>query len=273
MILRKPWLIFCFLTSFFCILLAIILSFTGTHPFPGIWKALLIVTIAQIGSSIFYPMVVGYFYERMKYNEGVETVWNVFRDLSDGGIIRFYMDREESGRPQNALLDLRNSFNTHRKGEIKLIGVSLRVFFNQAGPFYKSIYKLCDLAKDVESIKIRALISHPDSPEVFNRTKIETPDQLENPLIKIEINSTIVSIENLNKDFKNTPIDYGYYKEAPYCTCIIFTDKCFFSPNILAKDPPVRLPMIVFQKNSNGYKKLEQYFDHIWKTKIMTEKV
>ena len=268
MIFKKPWLLFCFLTSLFLILMAVVLTFTGKPGVSITHKELIVIFLAQIGGAIFFSLLVGYFYDKLRYEEGVETIWTVFRDLSEGGIIRFYMDREEHDRPQNALVDLRKEFDKVRSGEVKLVGVSLRVFFNQTGPFYTSIYKICELSKNVDNIRIRALVSHPDSPEVINRANIETPDQIENPLIKIDIRSTIASINNLNKTFEKQPVQYGYYNQAPYCTCIIFPDKCYFSPNILAKDPPVRLPMIVFQKDSNGYQKLNKCFEHLWETKV-----
>ncbi len=263
-VFKKPWLIICFLVSLFFILLAVILSYTGVNTQTNIWKALFIIIIAQFGSAIFFPMVVGYFYDKIRQSQETETIWNVFRDLSDGGIIRVYTDREKNDRTQNALIDLDRAFQNHREGEVCLIGVSLRVFFNQPGPFYQSIYQICKFSKQCDSLGIRALVSNPESPEVQNRAAIETPGMQNDPLIKIDISSTVKSIENLNTNFPNTPISYGYYDQAPYCTCVLFPDKCYFSPNILATDPPVRLPMIVFQKESHGYQKLSQYFEYLW---------
>ena len=47
----------------------------------------------------------------------------------------------------------------------------------------------------------------------------------------------------------------------------MFPDKCYFSPNLLSTDPPVRLPMVVFSAKSHGYKKLEEYFEYLWQNK------
>lgn len=268
MIFRHPKLIFWFLVSCFLILLSIILSVSGNQTPQNLYEVLFILFIAQIGGTILFPMLVGYFYDKIKHKDQAETIWTVFKDLSDGGILRVYMDREENKHEQNALIDLRNEFDNLRSGEVKLVGVSLRVFFNQTGPFYRSIYKICELAELNENMKVRALVSHPLSPEVFNRAKIETPNRLNDPLIKIDIRSTIVSIENLNNNFAKHPVGYGYYCQAPYCTCIIFPDKCYFSPNILSHDAPVRLPMVVFQKGSHGYEKLDKYFEYLWEVKI-----
>jgi hypothetical protein len=69
---------------------------------------------------------------------------------------------------------------------------------------------------------------------------------------------------HLNSQFKSKVIEYGYYDCCPYCTLVIFPDKCYFSPNILSVDAPVRLPMVIFRAGSHGYQKLDAYFDYLW---------
>lgn len=263
--LTNPRILIWFFLSFFLIVLSVILSVSLDHLSEKPFTSITIIILGQLGACIFFPLLVGYFYDKLKRKNQAETIWTIFKDLSDGGIIRVYMDREENEHEQNAHIDLRSDFDDFRSGEVKLVGVSLRVFFNQTGPFYRSIYKICELGEISKSIKIRALISHPESPEVYNRAKIETPNRVNDPLIKIDIKSTVASIENLNNNFSSGPIKYCHYEQAPYCTCIIFPEKCYFSPNILSSDAPVRLPMIVFQRDSHGYKKLNEYFEYLWK--------
>ena len=147
MIFKNIWLLSCLLISIFIILLSIVLAFNGGKS-PNIWEALAILFLAQIGGTILFPILVGYFYDKIKRDHDVETIWTVFKDLSDGGILRVYKDREENVYEQNALLDLRNAFENVRDGEIRLVGVSLRVFFNEPGPFFRSIYKLCEYDKN-----------------------------------------------------------------------------------------------------------------------------
>jgi len=100
----------------------------------------------------------------------------------------------------------------------------------------------------------------------MNRAKLETPDRLNDPLIKIDIKSTIASIQNLNRLYGKGSVEYNLYLSAPYCTAVIFPDKCYFSPNLLSQVAPVRLPMIVFGMNSHGYEKINYYFDYLWNT-------
>lgn len=228
------------------------------------WQLITII-IATVSSSIFFPLLVGYFYD--KFKEEGESIWGAIKEFSEGGILRVYKNREESEDKENAVNDLKKAFSEHRKGKIKMMGVSLRVFFNPVGPFYQSVSNICKLHKDNNKVGIQALVCDPNSPEASNRAKIETP-RGGYPGIEKDINLTICSIQNLNERCGSVTIKYGYYSSAPYCTLIIFPNKCYFSPNILATDAPVRLPMIVFFAESHGYKKLEQYFEYLWKNKI-----
>jgi len=263
-IFKEPRIIVIFITSFFLLVLSGILIFLAPQKLPWI---IFTIILAQFSASIFFPIIVGYFQEKFKEKEAGETIWRVFREFSDGGILRVYKDREESEFRENALTDLRKAFEGHRSGKTKLVGVSLRVFFNQTGPFYPSIANICNLRKTNENIVVQALICDPNNnPEVINRAKIETPDRLNDPLIKIDINSTIVSIQNLNRLYGAGSVEYNLYLSAPYCTAVIFPDKCYFSPNLLSPVAPLRLPMIVFGMNSNAYIKINNYFDYLWIT-------
>lgn len=264
-IFGDPTITIIFFTSLFLLMFSAVLSiFT---PDTVEWTLITII-LATVSSSIFFPLMAGYFYDKFKEKQEGESIWRVFKEFSEGGILRVYKDREESDSEENAVYDLRKAFDEHRQGKIKILGVSLRVFFSQTGPFYNSITNIADLHKFNSEVGIQALVSDPDSPEVINRVKIETPDRLDDPLIKKDINLTIASLQNLTHKYGSTAIEYGYFSSAPYCTCIIFPSKCYFSPNILSEDPPVRLPMIIFSANSHAYTKLEQYFDYLWENRI-----
>jgi hypothetical protein len=231
---------------------------------------LVAILLTTFSSSIFFPILVGYFYEKAKEEESGEAIWEVFRDFSEAGITRVYRDREENQYPDNALVDLRNSFTNHHHGEIRIVGVSLRVFFNSTGPFYEAIRKIAASTQTDPSVRILALISHPESPESLNRAAIETPSK-GRAMIGDEIGLSVKSMENLRHEFDGEPVQYGYYNEAPYCTAVIFPDKCYFSPNILSKEVPVRLPMIVFRSDSHACDVLRKYFDYLWSKRMNLE--
>jgi hypothetical protein len=203
-------------------------------------------------------------------NEIVKNVpiqLQVFKDFSEGGILRVYKDRERSNNPENAENDLKTAFKEHNNGEVKLIGVTLRVFFNTAAPFYQDITEIVRRAQVEKSIKIKAIISHPDSYEVAARAEIEEPisTDLKDSLIVREISGFVKNVHNLNNSYpRHDVIDFHYCMSAPYCTAIIFPDKCYFSPNLLCKTAPVRLPMIIFKAGSHGYLVINEYFEYNW---------
>ncbi len=262
-LLERPVVVGWLVGSFSLLILAVVL--TAAHPNNAV--VVIAATIVTLfAGSIFFPILVSYFYDRFKDAETGEAIWKVFRELSDAGIVRVYRDREESRYPENAVTELRNAFLNHREGEIRLVGVSLRVFFNGSGAFYDSICRLAPTSTMSRPILIRALVLDPASPEVRNRAEVEAPD-MPKPLIYSEIALTIANIQHMMLHAKQGFINVGYYNQAPYCTAVIFPDRCFFSPNLISNITPVKLPLIVFRSDSHGYRVLSQYFEALWAKK------
>lgn len=251
--------------SFCCILIACIIS-VAVPNVPLIVTILLIV-LTQLSSCFFFPIVVGYYIEKEKAKEDFGIINSFYQDFSEGGIIRVYKDREASENVNdNGLVAMKKAFDEHDNGEIKLIGVSLRVFFSQTGPFYPSISKLCEKSKDNYSIHIKALINSETAPETINRGKIESPG-LDPPTIINEMRTTKSHIRILNSNLMQPAIECKDYDQAPYCTAVIFPEKCFISQNLLCKTAPVKLPLIIFRKGSHGYEVINDYFDYLWSVK------
>jgi len=267
-IFKHPVVLIWFMVSVIAMFISVLLSVFAASSSYWVVTAILLATAS---ASILFPILVGYFYDKIKERESGEAIWQVFKDFSDGGIIRVYKDRESSDNLENAEIDLRNAFETHIHGEVKLIGVSLRVFFNQTGPFYQSITRVALRAQIDSSVAIKALVSNPDSPEVSNRAEIETPHMLKDPLITRDITTSVANMQHLNDQFKRDPIEYGFYSNAPYCTLVVFPERCYFSPNLLSTVAPVRLPMIIFRAGSHGYDRLNYYFDYLWNKRTTYE--
>lgn len=253
------------ISSLFLLIFSIYLG--EYHPnYPINWDIISLI-LGSIASSVFFPLLIGIYIEYIKELQGGGFIWSIFEEYFEGGILRVYKDREKIPSRDNAVTDLINSFIAHKNGTIKLVGVSLRVFFNQTSDFYNNIQQLSEMHLYNNNLKMRALVCSINSPEVLNRAKIESPDD-KDPLIRIEINQTMKYIKELNSKY-NEPIEYGFYDSAPYCTLVIFPDKCYFSPNILSNKKPVRLPMIVFARGSSGYERLNEYADYLWENKII----
>jgi len=228
------------------------------------------VLLSQAASSVFFPILVGHFYETFREKETGREVWRTFRDLSEAGILRVYKDREESEDPDNAVTALREAFYAHRTGEVRLAGVSLRVFLNPTGPFYEAVRNVVLLGKEKGGVFLNVLVVHADSPEAKNRGCIE-PSPNGTPMINRDLGITTAYLRTLAQQGGDRTVEFGCYKEAPYCTMVLFPDRCFFSPNILSETTPVRLPMIVFRAGSHGYRALERYFEYLWSHRIKPE--
>lgn len=101
--------------------------------------ALSAVVLESLGSAVLFPILVSFSYDRLKEKWLGDEVWRIFNELSDAGISRVYKDRETSPRRDNAQTRLSEEFRSFENGEILMMGVSLRVFFNPLGPFYRDI--------------------------------------------------------------------------------------------------------------------------------------
>lgn len=184
-------------------------------------------------------------------------------DLRAAGITRVYPHRELTASPDNAETRLRNEFRSHQRGLVRMMGVSLRVFFNHLGPFYPDIETLFG---DIGTgISLQALTSHPGSPEVRARGEIEEPGRArgETPQIVRDIESTAATVRSMVITH-GPQIELRQFEPAPYCTAVLFPHVAYFSPNLLAPAAPVRFPMILFDARSHGYDMLTLSFDHLW---------
>lgn len=145
-----------------------------------------------------------------------------------------------------------------------MMGPSLRVFFNPVCPLQSDVRKM--LKDGGGKVRIRALIQRADSPALRDRIAIE--QYWRNPEIlatqgERDIENTIGEIQRLNALLGDT-IKLRQFMPAPYCTAIIFPHLAFMSPNILSREAPVRLPMIVYRAGSWGYSIIESSFEYLW---------
>ena len=247
------------------IVMAVTSVISAIIALPLFWTIVAII-LSEVSSCFFFPIVVGQMIDQEKSEHDFGVINNFYQDFSEGGIIQVYKDREQSSRADNGETALKRAFEEHVNGEIKLIGVTLRVFFNQTGPFFNDMESLCIKSKILTSIRIKALISTEDAPETINRGNIESPGE-PIPTIITEMNATKQYVSRLNSKAGNQIIELRDYSQAPYCTAIIFPDKCFISQNLLCDTAPVRLPLIIFRKESHGYKVINDYFEYLWHQK------
>ena len=221
------------------------------------------VSLEALGAAILFPIVISFAYDALRERWLGDEVWRLFGELADAGIARVYGDREMSARPDNAQARLSEDFRSLESGEVLMLGVTLRVFFNPLGPFYRDIETM--LRSGAHQVHINALVSRADSPEVAARSRIEQPNREDEeiPQIERDIESSLATVRGMIQAL-GPRVTMRQFMPAPYCTAVVFPHIAYFSPNILAPEAPVRLPMILFRADSHGYKMIRASFDHLW---------
>jgi hypothetical protein len=241
----------------------------------GVWLALLAEGIAAelaaaalgaLGSAIMFPVLVSFAYDRLRERWLGDEVWRLFSELGDAGIVRIYGDREFAADRENAQTRLAEEFerlgNAERGGEVLMIGPTLRVFFHPLGPHYRDIEAM--LRNAGGRVTIRALVARRDSPAMADRAAVEEPGRAaEERQSERDAASTIAQITTLSGKFDSC-VALRRFMLAPYCTAVIFPHLAFFSPNLLARVVPVRLPMILFRSGSHGYDMIRATFAYAW---------
>ena len=221
------------------------------------------VTLQSLGSAVLFPILVTFAYDKLKERWLGDEVWRLFNELSYAGISRVYRDREANAHADNAQTRLSGEFRSLGSGEIFIMGPTLRVFFNPLGPFYRDIEQMLRTAGG--RVRIHALIERADSPSVWERTAIEEPllGPHQKPQTERDAESTVATVLDLRSTV-GPWIDIRRFMPAPYCAAVVFPHVAFFSPNILAPEAPVRLPMILFRSGSHGHRMIKSSFDHLW---------
>jgi hypothetical protein len=229
----------------------------------GIILNIVAVALIALGSAILFPILITFAYDKLRERWLGDEIWRLFTELADAGIMRVYRDREFAPGRDNAQTRLAEDFRSMDSGRIYIIGPSLRVFFNPLGPFYRDIDTM--LRSKNGSVHIDALIARKDSGAVSDRTIIEEPNLKagEKPQAERDADSTVATIQTMAKSI-GPFVSLRRFMPAPYCTAIIFPHVAYFSPNILAPEVPVKLPMILFGPGSHGYKMLKSSFDYLW---------
>ncbi|MFI1170501.1 hypothetical protein [Streptomyces melanogenes] len=227
-----------------------------------VW-ALSAVVLESLGSAVLFPILVSFSYDRLKEKWLGDEVWRIFNELSDAGISRVYKDRELSPRRDNAQTRLSEEFRSFENGEILMMGVSLRVFFNPLGPFYRDIETM--LRETGGRVRIRAVVCDPANPDVPVRAAIEEAGRSPEHTSQLErdIESTRVTVAGLRATM-GPHVDLRLATSAPYCTTVIFPHVCYYSPNLLAPKAPVGLPMILFRSGAHGFKMIQASFEYVW---------
>lgn len=120
------------------------------------WLKIIAAIFVQLGGAFFFALTAGYISEKIHNIKGYSGLWLFSEEFRKAGVLDFY-----SNRYGNAEISLRDSFNNHRKGEVLIAGVSLRVFFVEGQPFYSSVKKMLE-SEGSTGITVKALTCDPE---------------------------------------------------------------------------------------------------------------
>jgi hypothetical protein len=233
------------------------------------WLYIVGVATQSIGAAVFFPVAVSFAYDRLREKWLGDEVWRLFGELADAGIARVYPDREYRAGQENGQRRLAEAFTATHEGEVRLMGPTLKAFFHTSSPLYSAIEQMLRDAKG--AVTVRALIEREDSQAIRDRIEIEQPELApgEESQTKRDCDTTLASILTLERKLKCT-LKVRRYNQAPYCTAVLLPDLAFFSPNLLASEVPVRLPLLVFKAGWQGYRMIKSSFKWMWDHKDTT---
>ena len=199
--------------------------------------------------------------------------------LKEAGIVSIYPDRKG-----NAIDDLREKLENVEEGTVRMIGATLRVFFNPGSDSSDIIHRIINTKPKV---KFQVLLLNVNSLQALYRSEAETvggsfkDDEdyrkrsgqfIESERSRVQINSLNASVQS-----REPPIEVRYYDTAPYCLLVMFDDVCYTSQYIYgdsnAQVNTVKLPQIKFKAESNAYKNFKWHFDFVWRNAVPYEEV
>jgi hypothetical protein len=235
------------------------------------------IAMRQFGVAIFIACTVGIIfseYYRKYYNKRLRTElidiltksWKQQDYLKMAGIHYVFPDRQG-----DSVTEIKSSLsNVKDNSNIKLLGVSLRVFFSAGNDFNSDLVKLLEET----DVKIQVLLLDSNSINALYRSTSETvgpfiddTDYKKRSMQLIEIESSKYMIDSLNLKYKNK-IELRFYESAPSCALFIFDDACYITQYVFGdpKSQPVarRLPTIKFKQKSEAYKQFLYHFNFIW---------
>ncbi len=256
-----------------------------------------VTVLVQIGGAFFFALTVGWVIDRVRDMEGYTVLWLFSQEFRKAGVLSFF-----ASRGFYAETALEHAFANHRKGEILMVGPSLRLFLAPGQHFYEPIRRVLtrkDLKISVWAVSscpernhelpLRSFVeefnqdgSFPKSePFDWNKKLSFSFEQFEENFfdkhglgaasqqrVRVihDLEATRAGVRELQGIAKGAGnhIHHREFRFAPYCTLIIFPDRAFYTPNLLSSEVPVDMPLIVFHKSSDAYTKLRNHFEFIW---------
>lgn len=267
-------------------------------PASQIYAALLV----EAGGAFFFALTVGWVIERLRDAEGYSVLWLFSQEFRKAGVLAFYSDRKNNAERTleqafekhhggevlmagaSLRLFLAQGFHFYsrvkemlsRKGRRLVVvrALSCSPVCNHEVPV-RSFVQEFDQNLIYPKSSTSSLCFEPGERISFSFGEFEKNFFVEHGIdapsdqrvrVILDLEATRKGVRALQPDAKRTGNSI-YHREsrfAPYCTVIIFPDRAFYTPNLLCSDVPVNMPMVVFHKSSEAYRKLKEYVEFLW---------
>jgi hypothetical protein len=254
----------------------------------------------QVGGAFFFALTAGYVFEKIQNAEGYSLLWLFSQEFRKAGLVDFYADRDDdaekalkeafekhrkgevllAGASLRVFLVQGQPFYSkvesmlNREGSSKITVKALtcnpeknrelpfRSFieeFNQDGSFPKKKSLKWDWEKKIN-------FSFSDFEQKFFKNHGIYAPSKDRLRVNRDLDGTrggIIALKGIAEGADNS-FEHREFECAPYCTVIIFPGKAFYTANIFYNDAPANLPMMVFHKSSEVYKKLVTHVKFMW---------
>lgn len=122
-------------------------------PTVSTGKRIFCMFLIQISCGFFFTITIGKIIQWIHSRDNAAILWDFISECGEAGLQKFYASREGSAKK-----DLGERFKKHKRGDILMMGASLREFLSHNGYFYE-IIKECVPQYDRFGVTIRAINS------------------------------------------------------------------------------------------------------------------
>lgn len=213
---------------------------------------------------------------------------DIVRSARDSGISRIYPLRTGEGGggdaskafhervEQEFTKAAHKAIETNQVGTIKMMGISLRAFFSDAGDLYTPTKS----ALDNQSLKFQILLIDPFCTQAGIRSERESQNRKDQEYTSVEDHFSSTLFMDLQKcanalsgiiasDRPHAEIDVRLYSTAPSCFLIlvneiVFVETYHYGRSGVGGRRGGKVPVLEFHSDTSTYKELEGHFDHVW---------
>ncbi|MDD4651391.1 MAG: hypothetical protein PHQ34_04085 [Methanothrix sp.] len=185
------------------ILIALSLIILSNAKFSDIWLD----SIRQIGIAVLIASTIGIlsseYYRKMREHNFHDELWqsvDQLRDLNNAGILSVYPNRGGE-----AVEDVRTKLENLQKGQVRILGSTLRVFFHSGQDYAATVHKIIDEKRAVE---FKVLLMNINTKEALYRAVAESECYFENDSLYqecaqcMESKGSIKYINILNENYR-----------------------------------------------------------------------